>query len=239
MENKYMSSIRSRLSLRHVLPILFFLLAAIPAGAIGVIISQSAWKHELRNVHDQHLQLARHIAGALERYAVDAAAAFALAVSNLERNQPVTDLAVLLDRLHFKHVCLVDATGQVKRLIASDPTLQLQRLPQSLLDLLSAKGTDIISQPAFRAVRLDGRRDPTIFLTAPLDGQLFAVGALGTDYFVALQRAIRLGTTGHAAIVDQHGRILAHPDPQWRREMRDLSHIEPVRRVIAGETGVS
>ena len=234
-----MSSIRSRLSLRHVLPLIFFLLAAIPAATIGILITQRAWDHALHNVRDQHLQLARNVAEALQRYAADASAVFNLAVSNLVNDQPVTGLSLLLDRLHFKHVCLVDKEGQVKRFIATDSNLQLRKLPPHLLDSFHNNEADISLQPTFNAVRLDGLNTPTIFVTSELDNQLFAVGALKTDYFVALQSAIRLGTTGHAAIVDQRGHILAHPDPQWQQEMRDISHIEPVSRMIAGETGVS
>ena len=57
----------SRPSLRCLLPVLFFLLAAIPAASIGVLLTNSAWDRELQTVHEQHLQLARHLATALVR----------------------------------------------------------------------------------------------------------------------------------------------------------------------------
>src|SRR5262249_18273726 len=44
---------------------------------------------------------------------------------------------------------------------------------------------------------------------------------------------------GHAVIVDRHGRVIAHPNPQWQTTIRDLSALEPVRRMMNGETGVT
>jgi PAS domain S-box-containing protein len=61
---------------------------------------------------------------------------------------------------------------------------------------------------------------------------------LKTEYFVKLQSAIRFGKKGHAAIVDRRGHIIAHPDPRWRAMMKDISQVDPVRRMMAGETGV-
>ena len=52
----------SRPSLRQLLPVLFFLLAALPAGAIGVLLTNRAWDRELQTVHEQHLQLAQNLA---------------------------------------------------------------------------------------------------------------------------------------------------------------------------------
>jgi HAMP domain-containing protein len=39
--------------------------------------------------------------------------------------------------------------------------------------------------------------------------------------------------------VDRRGRVIAHPNPQWRTAMRDLSALEPVRHMMDGETGVT
>ena len=57
----------TRPSFVQLLPILFFLLAAIPAGAIGVWLTHSAWERELQTVQEQHLQIARNLVAALTR----------------------------------------------------------------------------------------------------------------------------------------------------------------------------
>jgi hypothetical protein len=96
-------------SFAQLLPILFFLLAAIPAGAIGVLLTHSAWERELQTVREQHLQIARNLVAALDRYADDVEAAFQMIVANMAAQQPVRRLSTLLSGLHFKHVCIVNA----------------------------------------------------------------------------------------------------------------------------------
>jgi hypothetical protein len=220
-----------RPSFVQLLPILFFFLAAIPAAAIGVLLTHNAWERELQTVHEQHLQIARNLVAALARYAADVEAAFQMTVANVAAQQPVRRVSTLLSGLHFKHVCIVNAQGQVEHLIAPDADLRIESVPQPLLEKLRTGGT--------WEVLPDHTGEPTLFLLQPLDGERYALGALRTEYFVELQSAIVFGKKGHAAIVDRHGRVIAHPNPQWRTTMRDLSALEPVRRMRGGETGVT
>jgi len=84
--------------------------------------------------------------------------------------------------------------------------------------------------------RLDGQ--PLIFFVERY-GAHFAIGALETTHIVELAESIAFGERGHAAIVDADGRVIAHPLSSWRREMRDLSALAPVRQMKAGLQGVS
>jgi len=54
-----------------------------------------------------------------------------------------------------------------------------------------------------------------------------------------LRRNIHFGEKGHSAIVDKTGRVIAHPNPEWMKEMRDLSKLNIVQKMMAGETGVT
>jgi PAS domain S-box-containing protein len=232
----------SRPSLRQLLPVLFFLLAALPAGGIGVLLTNRAWDRELQTVHEQHLQLAQNLAEALTRYAEDVEATFqmtATTASGVAENPPALALARLLDRLHFKHICIVDGSGQVERLISPNFDLKLERVPMRLLEQLRVTEADADHPPRFSDVLLDRHGEPTLFLWQRLGDERYALGALKTDYFIKLQSAISFGKKGHAAIVDRRGRIIAHPNPQWRATMKDISQVGPVRRMMAGETGVS
>ena len=228
-----------RPSLRRLLSILFLLLAAIPAGAIGFLLTSSVWERELQKAHEQHLQLARYLAEGLARYAEDAEATLHLAASLLGNRQPGQELALLLDRMHFKHVCLVDHEGVVKQFVSPDPAFHIERLPPHLLQKLRIVGHGLERSHIFSDLLPDQRGDPTIYLWYPLGEDRYALGALKTEYLVKLQSAIHFGEKGHATIVDHTGRVIAHPNLQWRTMMKDLSQLEPVRRMIAGETGVS
>src|SRR5215813_12956724 len=245
----------ARPSFVQLLPILFFLIAAIPAGAIGVLLTHSAWERELQTVQEQHLQIARNLVAALTRYAQDVEAVFQMIVANVAAQQPVRHLSTLLSSLHFKHVCIVNAQGQVEYHVAPDPDLKIESVPQPLLEKLRAGGTwEVLVGPRgqfnaqalyLRWLAIDDQSilnragEPTLFLLQPLDGGRYALGALRTEYLVDLQSAIAFGKKGHAAIVDRRGRVIAHPNPQLRTTMRDLSALEPVRHMMGGETGVT
>ena len=192
----------SRPTLSQVLPVLFFFLAALPAGAVGILLTKRAWQREFQTAQEQHLQLAQNIAAALGRYAEDVEAVFQLAIRNLIMSQPAQDLTPLLHRLHFKHICIVNSAGQIEKWVASHATFTATSLPAPWVVQMRTAGPG--------SVLPDPQGVPTVFLWQPLGADRYALGALTTDYFVALQEAIRFGEHGHAAIVDRHGRIIAH-----------------------------
>lgn len=221
----------SRSSLGQLLPVLFFLLAALPAGAIGVLLTRHAWERELRTVQEQHLQIARNLTEALTRYAHDAEAVFTDVVEHLAQHQPGPSLPALLARLHFKYVSLVDSQGHITALVAPDASPRPSVLPTGLLDKLRAGGSWEVLSDTFD--------EPTIFLLRQLTPERYAVGALQTSYFISLQSTIAFGEAGHAVIVDRRGRVIAHPIAQWQTTMRDLSQLDPVRHMMDGEAGVT
>jgi PAS domain S-box-containing protein len=152
----------------------------------------------------------------------------------------VQELATLLEHLHFQYVCIVDGAGRAERLFAPNPDFKAERIPAPLLETVRAAAAGTAPSSVFIShVLPDSRGNPALFLWQPLGEDRYAFGALKTEYFVQLQNTISFGKRGHAAIVDRSGHIMAHPDLQWRATMRDISQLEPVRRMMAGETGVS
>ncbi len=204
---------------------------------MGILWTQSAWNRELQTVHDQHLQLANHLAEALSRYAEDVEAVFQLAVANLVPHQPVRELDTLLDRLHFKHICIVNELGEVEQVISPHANLRIERVSETLLNKLRAG--DQVNDMPLSNVLPDRKGRPTLYLWYAINSRQYALGALDTTYFIELQKAISFGESGHAAIVDRSGHIIAHPLASWQAEMKDISELDPIRRMIAGETGVS
>jgi PAS domain S-box-containing protein len=215
---------------------MFFLFATITAVAIGMLWTHSVWNRERQIVHDQHLQLAQHLAEALSRYAEDAGAVLQLAVANLVQHQPVRELDTLLGRLYFKHVCIVNELGDVEQVVSPHADLRMARISEALLTQLRASNQahDTFSS----AVLPDRHGEPTLYLWYALNPRQYALGALQTTYFVRLQKAISFGRSGHAVIVDRRGRMIAHPLEPWRAEMKDMSPWEPIGRMTADATGV-
>jgi len=86
--------------------------------------------------------------------------------------------------------------------------------------------------------------DPTIILSQPVksrDGQVIAVllAELRIDLIEKIRRNIHFGEKGHSAIVDKAGHVIAHPNPGWMQQIRDLSHLSVVQSMMAGKTGVT
>jgi PAS domain S-box-containing protein len=233
-----MSAPFSRPSLLKLLALLFFLLTAIPVEIIGVLLTNKAWDRELQTVHEQHLQFARHLTEALTRYAEDVEATWRLTISNLQEKRPAPELLIFLDRLHFQYVCVVNSAGDVEQLIAPRPARQHVSFPAALIERLHRTAAREPYAVMFSSVLPNRDNEPTIYLWQSFGNQRYALGALTTEYFADLQSAMRFGKQGYAVIVDRNGAIIAHPDPSWQAAMQDVSSLEPVRRMMAGETGV-
>lgn len=226
-----------RLRLRTFLTAAFFVVSTIPLGIWAVWTSQTALQREIDEVEDRHLLLARNISAALSRYAVDTAAAFELAVSTPINERGRKELSKLLKSLHFNHVCLVDVqTGSVSSLVTAG---RLSTISKQMVTDLAEIGRTSPGNTVFAPVRRNAWNEPTIYLVRTLGDQTAAVGELSTDYFRATQQAVVFGEKGHAAIVDSLGRVIGHPRADWVDEIKNISKVEPVRRMMAGETGVS
>jgi PAS domain S-box-containing protein len=96
-------------------------------------------------------------------------------------------------------------------------------------------------QPVSRGVhmsRTTGR--PAISFAAPIreegGGRVVGVAALVSrlDVLGEVIRAVRIGQTGYAFIVDNRGQLLAHPDQQSMAGLRSLGDYPPVRALLRG-----
>jgi hypothetical protein len=50
---------------------------------------------------------------------------------------------------------------------------------------------------------------------------------------------INFGVKGHCAVVDNIGQVLAHPNKQWVNDIRDISTVSIVQRMMLGESGTT
>jgi signal transduction histidine kinase len=222
-------------NLRYLLAATFVLVALVPVLFLGTWVQRTALENEVAAVAEKHLLIARNLTAALERYALDVKSAFQL-FESLEHSQHWKDNAgQLAGQLGFRHFCVVDSRGQVLHEIAV-AGVEGASITPAIVELLRPLAT---ATPSYRPVMADAQGRPTIFIVQRLDSGRIAIGSLSTEYMVRLQKAIAFGHRGHAAIVDQAGNTLAHPSADWQREMKNISKIDAVRRMIAGESGVS
>lgn len=222
-------------TLRSYLVAMLVALVAVPLVLFWAWPQSRALQDEFDEVHDRHLLIARNLSVALERYHKDVTATFNFVSDALMKGTKVDTTASLLENLRFENVCLLDL--ETKRVIAS-------------VDVGSPCANDFLGSRAkhfselahdgetvFSGVEHGSKAAPVLFVVKRNNNRL-TVGTLSTGYFVALGKAISFGLKGHAAIVDQFGKILAHPRDSWIAEMHDISKVSAVKRMRNGEQGV-
>ncbi len=227
--------------LRWVLTAAFVVVALLPVGLLAVWVQQTAYNRELQEVRERHLLIARNLTAALERFARDVTAGFQLYCATRESDGEESEPILALHRkLGFRYFATIDRAGGGLNFVSVDGSLQGPPsgvLSAELADRLWARVPD--KGVGFSPILRDPTGRPTIFLLAGgSDGRL-DLGALSPDYIVQLQAAVAFGKKGHAAIVDAEGNVIGHPDATWREEIRNLAQVDPVRRMMAGETGVT
>jgi diguanylate cyclase (GGDEF)-like protein len=143
----------------------------------------------------------------------------------------------------FRDIALVAPAGQTRALVH-----QGSRLPKG--DLRFANETCFVKTRNTGAPSISNAKfsptdgAPTIILSQPVrsaGGALMGVliGELDIAPIEQLRRNIHFGEHGHSAIVDKTGHVIAHPNAQWMKEIRDLSDWSIVRDMMEGKTGVA
>lgn len=244
-----------RLSTQSVNRILvgsFVLVAVVPVLFISASLYRVAWDDAWREINEKHRLLAENLAPPIAIYVDDHRSQLELLSASLsDRSGHLLERVELQRHVHdafghlrgFRSLTLVDPSGQVLAHQADDgftlpPELSFASEPCFVDALERSAGT----LSGIKASVLSGQ--PTLVLSQPVfgtGGQVKAVllGELRVALIEDLRRRIKFGERGHAAIVDQRGRVIAHPNPEWMAEMRDLSDWPIVQAMLAGDTGAT
>ena len=223
------------MKLRIILFGAFSIVAVIPVISLAAWIYVSAIDREVDDIKESHLLIAKNLGSALDRYALDARSVFEHAAFHAASNSRMVGTKELLINLGFVHLCVADTnSGEVINELAPVslpcPTVVPKQRLRTFLDFLQSDET------VFSPVMIGPENKPTLYLLKKYDGKI-VIGAISTDHIVSQGRAIAFGRRGHAAIVDDTGRLIAHPLPSWRESMTDISRLAPVKKMLARETG--
>lgn len=222
--------------LRHALIYLFLALTAVPLTVFWIWPHSQVLQSEIDDARDGHLLLARNLGAALQRYHQDVLTAFNLIAKNLIKQRRIAEPQDLLHNLSFRHICIAEeATGKVIEEVGPFALPCPEKVPEKRMDLFTGMARE--SQVTFSEVLEGPDGNPVMYLVRRF-GPLLAIGALKTDYFVRLGKAISFGGRGHAAIVDHRGNVLAHPHAEWIAARHNMAEVSAVARMLNGETGV-
>lgn len=228
-----------RIGVRSALTFAFLMTCGIPLVGFWYWSYSATIQHEFEEVRERHLLLARNLGAALDRYHSDLISAFEVYSTGIAKGHDVTFSRTLFRNLNFRNVCVFEAdSGRLKQAFLTQdtpcPDMLAQGRFRAFSKMVDGKGDTIAMSP----VAHDPDKTTVICFVRKLDGNLI-VGTIGTDYFRSLASRINFGRKGRAAIVDQTGRVLAHPLPDWEKAATDLTKVSAVQRMLAGESGVA
>ncbi len=226
------------------LPIRTALLLGLLIGCNAPLLAYWYWSYssaldnQFDEVRERHLLIARNLGAALQRYHQDLVSTFGAMAEGYSTGQDISVFTPLLSDLHFSNVCVfAQDSGTFESAPYGTEDYCRNGISTAMLDRsLLVAGTS--RRVALTGVQvLNGDEQPSICLILAVEGKL-VLGLISTDYFREISSKVSFGAQGHAAIVDQTGRVLAHPLPEWAAAARDISSITAVRRMLAGEQGV-
>lgn len=223
------------MKLRYLLTILITLVSSLPVIALGLWVADTAFERERAEVRERHLLLATNINAALDRYARDIAAAFDTMIVMTVANEALVSMGDLGRRLDFVHFCVIDGTGQIQQKhIWAD--IEMDRINPAMLDTVRGWAE---AASVYSPVHQHKGVGPVLGLVRKLDDGRIAFAQVSTAYIVHLQQAVAFGERGHAAIVDQYGNVIGHPNPDWRDSIKNIAKVKPVAAMMRGESGVT
>jgi diguanylate cyclase (GGDEF)-like protein len=224
------------------------LVSLLPLVLLSPQIHQTIWDNAQREVTEKHLLIAQNLAEPLRLFVDSHQNSLQMLANTFQQfgNSP-DKLKVLLDQSlnqaqNFTALTLINIKGQL--LISSiKNNTQGNNFP------------DYSKHPCFLNILKSGKKEvsathfsritskPTIMMGQPvfnLKNELVSVLLAEIDLtpIEAIRAKIRFGQLGHGAIVDAKGQTLAHPNPEWTANIKDLSHWPIVKKMMAGETGV-
>lgn len=223
-------------SFRNAFLAIFLALVGVPLGLFWIWPHARAVHQDLEEARDRHLVIAGNLGAALERYHEDLVSTFGYFASALFVDHDLHPARDVLASLRFTAICIVDeGTGLVLGGFAGLQPGCPFVVPADRMNRIRAH----VGEGTTRMMRseADGNGAPVLALARRQEGRI-AIGWVSTSYLVEIGRRVAFGRHGHAVVVDHTGRAVAHPDPTWAFEMRDLSRLPIVQRMISGGSGV-
>ena len=239
------------LSVSRLMLLVTILVALLPVSILGYHIYQSAWDNSWREIREKHQLLAQNLATPLQTYVEDHKGMLAILAENiplLGAASKTTATRLLENSLRqmngFRSILYLDMNGRI--LAQASQGVKLTQIQQDLFATekcyLQTRKTGLWSMSKVK--RHPVTRQPTIFMgqaVHAVDGSVIGVvlGELRIDLIEAIRKKVKFGKRGHSAIVDQTGQVIAHPNPKWMSEIKDISDWPIVQSMIAGETGAT
>ena len=225
-----------KIRLQLVLAAVLTLIAIVPVMLFGAVVFHMSSERAIEAATERYMLIANSMKESLWRFASHAKSDF----------QHILDLSQSLDESVAQH-WTTSGFGFSRFCILSRDNVVLHPVDGGLAEACQFRGETIAALRSKVSTQNVGyspvvRGDdglPSLFFYRALDDGSLAVADLQLEFFYDLQRSIAFGQFGHAAITDQLGQVIAHPNDVWREEIKNLNELDPVARILRQETGIS
>lgn len=219
-------------------------ISVIPTLIVSMELYSFANKNAHRLLDEKHLSLARNLTAPVYAY-LENHRTIVQSISRRIQNQidtkQSTENFLSKEKQDFKNIrqmAYYDARNN--SVVQTD-----QKLPSSQIISNLQSTSCIQTQSSFFSPIIDNpfSAGKTILICEPVFNKTKFIGiviaALNLEMIEQYRKGIAFGESGHAAIVDQAGVVVAHPNPDWTEENRDLSDWPIVKAMIKGEEGIT
>lgn len=229
------------------------IVAILPVGLMAVHLNKTAWENSWREINEKHKLLAQNLAAPIEIYVDDHFNTLYLVSESIKtlHAKPVAiqeHLDRIFDKLSgFGSISYVNVSGQMLAYKVAD---DIDFVREAITPRLYGSEHCYLFIKQTERQYISGIKPspftlkPSIIMGVPifdvahkLQGVLLA--EIRISVIEKLRLGIKFGDKGHSAIVDQNGRVIAHPNTEWMQEMKNLSSWPIVQKMKAGKTGVT
>lgn len=219
------------MSLRVIIPLCFLLTASLPLAVFWLWPHSHVLAEKIADVRDRNLLVAETISAELSRYHDDIHTAMDSFSDLLVKGEGEVAREIFVN-LHFRHLCVMDqATGRVSYTLLAEFDSCPEVVPKHLQVLFGSLTKT--HRTGFSGVQAPGGGEPRIFVVSKL-GDKLVIGAIRTTFFKMIQQEVQFGQQGHAVIVDQFNRVIAHPNKKWENTLVDMTGMEAVNHLRSG-----
>ena len=225
------------MKLRHLLIVTFAIIVIIPMTLFWIWPYSKALELELKEVNEKHLVIAKNLSAAFERYYQDVTGIFSIIELQSKKQLESKAFKQLLESYKFNEIVIINNNGAVQNCLFSVNESCIEQTSANMLTLAKdtlKEGSIQVSTVAEDKATNSG----LVLLVVKKINKKILLAYLSTDYLVEMGKRVAFGEKGHAAIVDQAGNVLAHPLDSWIAERKNMMAISPIKKMLAGQTGV-
>ncbi len=246
----------------------FILISLVPVSIIAYDVYKKLWDNAWTEATEKHQLLAVNLTKSISLYVQDRSIQLGYLSKTLSENEFTTEEKSEHLSSFFKSfselssLAYVKHSGELEKFLHDDTAITSSPSAPLSIDAFAEQPYFIKTRdeqmPLIKAITTSPfTNKPTIIITKPIikdisedivQNEKTDQASNNTDVLIAelniapieeLRRSIKFGTEGQPAIFDPEGKVIAHANHQWMQEMKDLSSLSVVQKMLEKDTGVT